>query len=196
MHREGDRQGGGVHQPVGDAGGLEQALQQVRDGWLADGAEPQRADRDPELGARHHQRDVFHRAQRDARGVGAGGGAGLHHRPAGRDQRELGADEERVREQQRDRDQEREGLAHRCSPPGPARGGGTSARSSRTRSTRRPSSRSTTSRTSPHPHGVADRGQPREPGDDEPGNRLVRRLLRKSNARDLLDLVGAEQAGQ
>ena len=133
-------------------------LQQVRGRRLADRAEHQRADGDAELVARHHQRHVLHRAQRRPREAGALLGAGLDLRTAGRDQRELRADEERVREQQDDRDQERRGaVTHRRSSPGPPRRRNRRA-SSRTRSTRAAVEPSSTSRTSPTSHGVAAAG--------------------------------------
>ena len=58
---ERDREGGGVHERLGDADVLERALEEVRDRGLAEVAEAERADRDAELGAGHHQRDVLHR---------------------------------------------------------------------------------------------------------------------------------------
>ena len=75
---------------------VERLLQQMSDGGFTDAAEQNRADGDAELGAGQHQRELF---------------AGLDHRDgaflalfgerfqpiaAGRDQRELGADEECV----------------------------------------------------------------------------------------------------
>ena len=112
-----------VHRVVGQADRLERALQQVGQRRLGDRAEAERADRDAELGAGDHQRDLVHRRQRPA-GPLRRRGERLDRRTPGRDQRELAADEEPVAEQQQDRDQQ---LSHRPAPAarrrGPARSG-------------------------------------------------------------------------
>src|SRR6266536_6179018 len=84
---------------------VEEAGQQVGQRGLGDRSEAQRADRDAELGAGDHQRNLLHRPKRQAGPVG-GGGQRFHDGTPGRDQRELPADEERVAQQEQQDDQQ------------------------------------------------------------------------------------------
>ena len=96
----------GCSHASGTPEGVEHRLQQRGDRRLAEGAEQHPAQRDAQLRAGHHLRDVLHRLERRA-GPGTVHRHRFDDRPAGRDQRELGGDEERAGRQQ-------------ARPPGPS----------------------------------------------------------------------------
>ena len=87
-------------------------------------AQAERADRDAELRAGDHQRDLVHRAQRPAGPLLVAASGSIDRAPGG-DQRELAADEERVAEQQqRPRPAAQSSAsAPAARPRGPARSG-------------------------------------------------------------------------
>ncbi len=119
---EADHEGDRVHGVLGQPDRRERALEQVGQGRLGERAEAERADRDAELGAGDHHRDLAHRAQRRP-GPPGGRRHRLDHRTPRGDQRELAGHEERVAEQQHDGDEE---ASHRPAPAGrrgPARSG-------------------------------------------------------------------------
>ena len=87
----------------------------MRQRRFGDRAQAQRAHRDAELRARDHQRDLAHRPQRRT-GPARGPREGFDDGTAGRDQRELGRHEERVAQQQQNRQQQGHGRVTRtCS---------------------------------------------------------------------------------
>ena len=133
--RDGERDR--VDEAARDAGGLEGFLDEVSDRRLAEVAEPERADRDPELRCGHHQRDVLHRPQRSFRRAASGPRARLDRRALRGDERELSSDEEGVRREQQDGCGDRRPGAHWASRPSSCCGRGRLR--SRTRSMRSPS---------------------------------------------------------
>ncbi len=139
--RQGDREGDRVQQRLRHPGGLQHVLEQVRDGGLGDRAETERAQRDAELRACQHQRQVAQRVQHDL-GAPAAVGQRLDLAAPHADDGELGPDEEGVAGQEQHGGEQRgDGHAAPCPARSSASGGGTSC----TRSTRRPSSSSTVS---------------------------------------------------
>ena len=115
--RQADGERDGMQQRIGHPGRVQRHLDQVRDGRFGDAAEQDRADRDAELGAGEHEREVF-------AGVDDGAGAGLalgeqrlEPVAADGDEGELGADEEGVAGEQQHGEDDPEPVAHRCSPP-------------------------------------------------------------------------------
>ena len=84
----------GCTAPLGQPERVERRLQQVGQRRLGDRAQAQRADRDAELGAGDHQRDLVHRATAPSRARRLVRGQRLDDGAAGGDQRELAADEE------------------------------------------------------------------------------------------------------
>ena len=74
----------------------ERWLHQVRDQRLADGAEEDREDRDPELDGRDEPHGLVHQPKRRSRAPAAARRALLQPRPPRRDERVLGRHEERV----------------------------------------------------------------------------------------------------
>ena len=130
---------------VGDRNQPEQVLEKGSDGRLGEGAETEGAEGDPQLGGSHHQRDPFHRLEGHPGDPAAGVRPGLDLRATGRDQGELGPDEEGVQAEQADRYREGEayGQGSLISPVSSF----SPSTSILTRSTLSPSIRTTESRT-------------------------------------------------
>ena len=105
-----------VQHRVGDAEQVERLLQQMRHRRFADPAQQDRADRDAQLRAGQHQRQVLAGADHGDRAVLALLGEGLEPVAARRDQRELRADEERVGAEQQHGQQHAEKVAHQRPP--------------------------------------------------------------------------------
>ena len=199
-----DRERDRVHEALGHADRLERAFEEVRDRGLAEIAEAERADRDAQLRAGHHQRHVLHRLQRRAGGAAALGGARLDRAAAGGDQRELGADEERVERQQDDGDADGETGAHASSSSSSV-SISIGTETSRTWSTRRSSSATTVSVTFERRavvvvdlerHAVVDGGHAGEVVADQAADRLVVVVLGQAQPGDLAHLVRPHQAGE
>ena len=95
---------------------VEDGLEQVGDGRLADGTEAERADGDAELGTGHDERDLLHGAQGGARGTGTLLGPRLDLAAARGQQGELRAHEEGVEGEQDDGEQDTDEVTHRAPP--------------------------------------------------------------------------------
>jgi hypothetical protein len=97
---QGDRERDATDHLLGERRQRQRDLEQVVDRRLGHVEDEQRAHGDAELARREHERRVLHRPERGLRRPGSGFGARLDLRAPRGDDRELGADEERVDEQQ------------------------------------------------------------------------------------------------
>ncbi len=120
-----DRERHGVDRTVRPPERVQRHGEQMVDRRLGHIEDEKRADRDAQLRRREHQRRVFHRVQRGLRGARALVGSRLDLRSSGRDHRELGTDEERIRDQEHDEPGESCPIAHRVTSSSPSRGFGT-----------------------------------------------------------------------
>ena len=116
--RERDGEPDRVQRPVGNVDDPRQTvLDETCDRRFGDRAEEQRADRDAELGAGEHQRELADSCQGVMRSAVAAGGELLDPGPARREEGELGGDEEPVGGEQDDCGGDRDRGAHDSSPP-------------------------------------------------------------------------------
>ncbi len=124
-----------VDQPGRYVGGVEDGLQQPGHGGFGDRAEGERAQCDAELGGGHHPRQVLQAVEHLAGALGAGG-EGLDLAAAYGDERELGADEETVGQDQEQGEEELERVHRPAASSSAGTAGLGAVRTRRTRSAR------------------------------------------------------------
>ena len=115
--RHRDHEGHGVDQALRQRDPFEDRLEQVRNRRFPDRTQPERAEGDAQLGGRHDLTDVLHGPQRKLGRTGAGSDPRLHLRAPGRDQRELGCDEQGVEREQNEGQDQSPPRTHDSSPP-------------------------------------------------------------------------------